>query len=113
MTNKDSFLLSIEESKKKIKEIEIDNLTKQIKKRGSLLSEKKVEKKVNQILLNLDKVKAHINTKNTHQDKMPFDNSEILNAYAKYTLKWGFDIFLVFRDVQTQLFYACKNNKES
>ena len=61
---------------------------------------------------NLDKLKNHVNTNGNTEDNQPITDKDILKDYANYTLAWGFDIFLVFRDLESKMFYACRNNKE-
>ncbi len=113
LPNKKSFLYAIEEAKNKIKQIDRQKLANRIDLRGSSLSLKEVNKKLNQMTLNLEKLKAHVIKKQDQTDQELINNQDILNKYADYTEDWGFDIYLVFRDVDTKLFYACKNNRKN
>ena len=58
---KNSFLTGINEAKKKIKKIKIENFFEKIKFRGSQLSKNEVKKKLNQMNNNLINLEAWIN----------------------------------------------------
>ena len=106
ISDKESFLFAVKKAKEKINQITIENFVKKVKYRGSLLSDDKIKNKVKKILLNLDKVKLQVNSKKDSQNNNIIINDKILSDYVDYTVKWGFNIFFVYRDTKSN-FILC------
>ena len=111
LPNKYHFLIGIKEAKKKIKQIKIESFFQQIKFRGSSLSRKEVEKKMEQIISNLNNLEISINKKKETENNNLFIDDKILLDYIDSTLKIKeirSNFFLVFRDLKTKTYKVCK-----
>jgi len=109
---KNSFLTGINEAKKKIKKIKIENFFEKIKFRGSQLSKSEVKKKLNQMNNNLINLEAWINNEKEEiklQNNNASINDGVLTNYIDATLKIGSDFYLVFKDPNNKSFKVCKN----